>query len=143
MTASVEVEKSSKKYLENTKVELGECYNGRVLIVEDNAVNLKIATLFFKKLGLEVCAMFDGQEVVEQVKNNEYDIIFMDMMMPVKDGVTATKELRSKGIDTPIIAMTANAFDLHVEKCYDAGMDGFLAKPLERRAILVELNKYL
>ena len=142
-TASVEVEKSSKKYLENTKVELGEWYNGRVLIVEDNAVNLKIATLVFKKLGLEVCAMFDGQEAVEQVKNNQYDIIFMDMMMPVKDGVTATKELRSKGINTPIIAMTANAFDLHVEKCYDAGMDGFLAKPLERQAILVELNKYL
>lgn len=102
----------------------------RVLLVEDEAVNRLVAETLLTDVGLTVDLAENGQEAVDLAKANAYDLILMDMQMPVMDGVSATKEIRqSLGQDMPIIAVTANAFEEQRQECLSAGMNGFLTKP--------------
>jgi two-component system, sensor histidine kinase len=142
-TATVVVQKSNEQVKSKTQDQKNMKFSGRALIVEDNAVNQKIAAKVLENFGLEVTIMHNGLEAVTEVRNGAFDIIFMDMMMPVMDGVTATTLLREKGITTTICAMTANAFQEDKDKCFDAGMNGFLSKPLQRTQLINELNKAL
>ena len=118
-------------------------FHGRVLLVEDNAVNKKIATKILQKMHLEVETADNGQEALDMCHEHSYDLIFMDVMMPVMDGLEATSKLRDEGNKTPIVAMTANAFEEDKRKCLSAGMDGFLSKPLKKNEIIFELDRFL
>ncbi|RYX85998.1 response regulator [bacterium] len=107
----------------------------RILVAEDNLVNQKVISLQLQKLGHRPCVCNNGEIVVEEWKKGHYDLILMDCQMPIKDGYTATREIRlledgKKHI--PIIALTANAMAEDRERSLAAGMDGHLSKPLKR-----------
>ena len=103
-----------------------------ILLVEDNLVNTQIATMMLKKLGYDCDVAENGQIAVDLVTNNIYDLIFMDMQMPVMDGIQATKLIRQdpQGKVVSIIAMTANVMQDDRDKCFEAGMDDFITKPV-------------
>ena len=101
----------------------------RVLIVEDTAVNIMVAQKFLEKWGMAVDSVENGFMAVEKVKNNVYDIILMDLQMPVMDGYEATRLIRGAGISTPIIALTAAAVSEVVERIQSVGMNAYVTKP--------------
>jgi signal transduction histidine kinase len=112
-----------------------------ILVAEDNNINQIIARKLFSKLGYTVDIAVNGLLAVTAVKNKHYDIIFMDMQMPEMDGVTATKEiLKLPGqTNVPIVAMTANVMDEDKQRCIDAGMVGFIGKPINIDHIINEI----
>lgn len=107
---------------------------GHVLVVEDNSVNREVARRFLEKLGQRVTLAADGAEGVALAQTGRFDLILMDMQMPVMDGIAATCAIRSAeapdGPKARIVAMTANASDSDRRLCLEAGMDGFVAKPV-------------
>ncbi len=113
-----------------------------ILVAEDNMINQKVAKTIFKNLGYEIALVANGNEAVKEAMSRNYDIVFMDIMMPEKDGVQATKELRIKGFKSPIIAMTANATKEGKNKAISFGMDGYITKPTKMEAIKKILIKY-
>jgi signal transduction histidine kinase/CheY-like chemotaxis protein len=117
----------------------------KILVAEDNLVNILIAQKMIAKVGLSCDIAKNGQEAVDAVEKNTYTLIFMDMQMPVMDGISATKIIRKlpNGINTPIVAMTANVFDEDRQKCHEAGMSDFLPKPITYKTIKNILDKFL
>ena len=113
-----------------------------ILLVEDNKINQKLALKVLKKMGHNVELAKNGKEAIEMVTANKYDLIFMDVQMPVMGGIEATEALRKSGIETPIIALTANAFEQDRLSCLNAGMNDFASKPLERTIIRELIQKY-
>ncbi|MEM1293857.1 MAG: ATP-binding protein [Verrucomicrobiota bacterium] len=107
----------------------------RVLVVEDNPVNQKVAVFTIERLGHEVDLAENGVEAVEAVQNNSYDVVFMDLEMPVMGGIEATLEIRRNpqpnNPDLRIMAMTGHVFDAMRNRCAESGMDGFLPKPFK------------
>ncbi|MDP3761558.1 MAG: response regulator [Ramlibacter sp.] len=105
----------------------------RILLVEDNDINQQVARELLEDSGVVVDVADHGQIALEQIQRNTYDLVFMDMQMPVMDGVTATREIRKlPGLAAlPIVAMTANAMEQDRRKCLDAGMNDFLVKPID------------
>ncbi|MFT3713428.1 MAG: response regulator [Archangium sp.] len=103
----------------------------RVLVADDNAVNLRVARGMLERLGCEVTCVDDGARAVQAFEKGGWDVVFMDCQMPQLDGYEATARIRSleKGRRTPIVAMTANASNDDRQRCLDSGMDDFLAKP--------------
>ena len=121
---------------------------GRVLLVEDNPVNLAVAKKIVGQLGVKIDVARNGQEAVEKSEASAYAAILMDCQMPVMDGYTATKKIREREAASveprvPIIAMTANAMSGDRQKCLDAGMDDYLAKPLKPQLIEATLDQWL
>jgi signal transduction histidine kinase/ActR/RegA family two-component response regulator len=126
---------------------LGEDYPHTILVVEDNFTNQKVVVKTLLKLGYEADVANHGQEALEMAKEKNYNLIFMDMQMPVMDGVTATKEIlkycKDNGLEAPcILALTANALDEDRNVCLDCGMQDFITKPLQRRKLTEVLVKY-
>lgn len=105
--------------------------NKKILLVEDNELNYEIAKTVLEEAGFIVDGASNGKETVDKASDNTYDVILMDIQMPIMDGYEATKELRRLGNKTPIIAMTANAFSEDRKKAKDVGMDGYIAKPID------------
>ena len=111
--------------------------NLKVLLVEDNIINQKVAMAHFSNIELEVALAINGQEAVDMYKKNYYDLIFMDIQMPIMDGYEATKRIReienhlTYDKKTVIIAMTANALKGEKEKCIGLGMNDYLSKPFK------------
>jgi two-component system, sensor histidine kinase and response regulator len=123
----------------------GQGYGGRVLVVEDNPVNQKVAQKFLERLGCTVCVVADGKEAVDATARARFDLILMDMQMPVMDGIEATRAIRaaeSGGARTPIVALTANVLAGQFQSCLDAGMDDVLAKPLEAPRLREVLERF-
>lgn len=121
----------------------------RILLVEDNDLNAEIAQAYLKKEGVLVTRASNGQEAVEifsQAQPGTFDGILMDIMMPMMDGLTATRAIRSLGRPDaktiPILAMTANAFEEDAQKCLEAGMNAHLSKPLDVRRLFAALGQY-
>ncbi len=121
-----------------------------ILIVEDNSFNREIAHFVFESLGFEIDEAENGVVCLDKLNNskdNFYDIILMDIQMPIMDGYSTTREIRNnknKNISNiPIVAMTANAFDEDRKKCFDVGMNGHISKPLQTESVVKELSRVL
>lgn len=117
--------------------------NRRVLLVEDNEVNRKVAVRLLGKLQLEVDIAVNGREAVQKATENTYDLILMDCQMPEMDGYEATRTLRERGLQTPIVALTANALEGDREKCLACGMDDYLSKPIQADELRETLARWL
>jgi len=115
----------------------------RVLLVDDNQVNLMIAQKILTKFGLKITLAVNGKDAIEKIEQSSFDIVLMDIQMPVMDGLTATKFLRqnSKYKSLPIIAMSANVLPSDIEKVYQAGMNGHTGKPLKVEHMLEVILK--
>lgn len=122
--------------------------NKKALLVEDNDINLEIATILLQDLGLDVSTARNGQEAIDQFKKSKlytFDYIFMDIMMPIKNGLEATREIRvlprrdAKSVH--ILTMSANAFESDIQECLKAGMDGHIAKPITMELLKEKLVK--
>ena len=132
--------------LEEVGAGLSEQYDGSILLVEDNEVNQKVALKMLENFGLNIHLASDGVEALTHCRKNHYDLIFMDLQMPNMDGYEATKAIRNEvGLnqDTPIIALTANAFYDVKGNCMEAGMTDFLAKPYKKEYLRDLLAKWL
>jgi two-component system, sensor histidine kinase and response regulator len=130
-----------------TTGEAARRYTGHVLLVEDNAVNQKVAVRFLERMGCKVRVADNGAEGVKAWQEGRFDIVLMDLQMPVMDGLTATRSIRAmeeagNRESTPIVALTANAMAGQLERCMEAGMSGFLTKPLEIARLHETLDRY-
>ena len=115
----------------------------RILVVDDVPANIKLAAKILEKTGCKVSSAENGIDAIEKILNNSFNVVLMDMQMPEMDGLEATAKLREKGVQVPIIALTANAFESDYAKCIEAGMDDFLSKPLKKDLVLECVNKWL
>jgi CheY-like chemotaxis protein len=120
----------------------------RILLVEDNMINRKVATKLIEKSGYTVDCALNGVEALKRIKKTDepYDLILMDCQMPVMDGYEATREIRRMEGDqrrTPIIAITANAMKGDRQRCLAAGMDDYISKPINSEVLHAMLNHWL
>ena len=111
----------------------------RVLVVEDNTINQMVALRHLSKLGLQATAASNGREALELIARGSFDLILMDCQMPEMDGYEATQRIRRHEVESirklPVVAMTANAVISEKEKCVAAGMNDYLSKPFEPKAL--------
>jgi CheY-like chemotaxis protein len=122
----------------------------RALLVEDNELNAEIATEILEMTGITVDTANDGSTAIDMIRERQdikYDIIFMDIQMPIMNGYDAARAIRNLGCDycksVPIIAMTANAFAEDVQSAFSAGMNEHIAKPLDLKALAAVLDKWV
>lgn len=139
--SDAEIEGSPRREEEST-------IEGRVLVVEDNAINRRVLSELLTRRGLEVETAIDGLDGSRRATGHHepedaFDLIFMDMQMPVQDGYAATRELRAKGLTIPIIALTASAMAEDRRRCTDAGCNAHLAKPIDNVLLDELLSQYL
>jgi len=115
-----------------------------VLLVEDHAINQKLAVVLLERWGHRVTVADNGQLALDAMERQRFDVVLMDMMMPVMDGLEATRRIRASetGQHVPIIAMTANAMESDRQRCIDAGMDDYLSKPIKALELQELLKKY-
>ena len=114
----------------------------KILIAEDNDSNFVLMSYILKKY-YQFERARNGQEAVEMVDKNQYDIVLMDIKMPVMNGLEATKAIKEKHPDLPILALTANAFDSDRQLAMDAGCDDFLSKPVSSEECLETIKRYI
>ncbi len=124
--------------------------HGRVLLVEDGPDNQRLIAFVLRKAGAEVALAENGQGAVSAVlaalpagPERPFDVILMDMQMPVLDGYAATRQLRSMGYRGPIVALTAHAMTQDRQKCLEAGCNDYLPKPIDRRKLLETVEQYM
>jgi len=117
--------------------------SGDVLVAEDSKTNQELIKLLLKRMGLKVTMVEDGKECIDIALSRTFDLILMDIQMPNVNGYEATKTLRKKQVQTPIIALTAYALKADRQKCLDAGCDDYIAKPINRKILLKKVRKYL
>jgi CheY-like chemotaxis protein len=136
---ALNLDRSEKK--SNGNLGINSC---RVLLAEDNEVNQFATLCMLKKLGYTTDAVSSGREAIESLKRHQYDIILMDVQMPDTDGLEATREIRKLWPDSgiKIIALTAHALKGDRERCIEAGMDGYIAKPIRIGDLAEALEKY-
>ena len=119
----------------------------RILLCEDNVVNRFVAVSLLKRLGHHVQTASDGRAAVALLEHDRFDLVFMDVQMPEMDGFEATAIVRDReratGERLPIIAMTANAMTGDREQCFDAGMDGYVSKPIDPKHVVDEMTRVL
>lgn len=118
--------------------------NKKILLVEDNPLNRLVVRTVLKIHGIAITEANNGQEAIDQMTSNRFDLILMDVQMPMMDGITATKIIRSEiSGDIPIIALTANALRSELDHCIAAGMNDFVTKPFDETTLIRVLLNYL
>ncbi|MFC5497923.1 response regulator [Caenimonas terrae] len=124
---------------------LGALHGARILVVEDNEINQMVAREMLESAGFVVDVADNGQLGLERVQQADYDLVFMDMQMPVMDGLTSTREIRkiARLARLPILAMTANAMEHDRRRCIDAGMNDAVIKPIDPNALWAALVRWL
>lgn len=116
----------------------------KVLIVEDNEINAEVVKVMLEGAGYQIVIATDGEKALQACIFEQYDLILMDMHMPVMDGITATQKLRREmNFTNPIIALSANAFVEDREHCIEAGMNDFISKPVEKQALLATIKRHI
>ncbi len=120
-----------------------ELFSGNVLIAEDTAMLQLLERRIFEQLGLTVTFANNGKEAVDLVAARPFDLIFMDMQMPVMDGIEACRQLRDQGNQIPIIALTANVMQKHRDQFRAVGCNEFLDKPISKQKLIALLQQYL
>ena len=121
-----------------------EPINAKVLLVEDGIDNQKLITLILKKANVQVVIAENGQLGVDALQgDHDFDLVLMDMQMPVMDGYQATKEIRKQGMDIPIIALTAHAMASDQKECLDAGCDEYATKPINRDRLYRLIRQFI
>ncbi|MGO4380792.1 response regulator [Pseudoduganella sp. RAF53_2] len=121
----------------------------KVLLAEDNAVNVEVASAMLEGLGLDVVCAANGDEALHSARAGEFDLVLMDCMMPGKDGFEATAEIRKheqlqgRARQLPIVAITANALQGDRERCLAAGMDDYLSKPFSQQSLAATLGRWV
>jgi PAS domain S-box-containing protein len=146
---SVVIEKNhmqANKFIASQEKSLEES-TAQILLAEDNDLNKQVALRILKKLGYEADAVKNGVEALKAVQKHAYELVLMDCQMPEMDGYTATEEIRkleeNKDKHIPIIALTAHALKGDKDRCMQAGMDGYLSKPIDVRALSNTLQQWL
>ncbi|MCE2571090.1 HAMP domain-containing sensor histidine kinase [Motilimonas eburnea] len=136
---------ASTTFSQHENEPLAQQLEGRILLAEDVTTNQLVATAMLEKFGLNVDIAQNGQQAIEKWRQQDYDLILMDCQMPVLDGYQATIRIRAEelGDPIPIIALTANALDTDRTRCFDVGMNDFLAKPFEQQALIRMLQHWL
>lgn len=140
------VEGKRKKEYDDKNVLAGK----RILVVDDNEVNLEIATFLLENHGAECLVAHNGRECLEMYLGRDagyFDMILMDVRMPVMNGYETTKAIRATNkadaMTVPIVAMTANAFTEDKRKCWSAGMNDHIAKPIDVEVMLETIGRYI
>jgi signal transduction histidine kinase/CheY-like chemotaxis protein len=134
---------ANNKNLDETKEKKEHNFSGKkVLLVDDNLINIMVGKQILEKSKLIVDVANDGLAALKKVKENEFDIILMDIQMPIMDGYTATKEIRKFNITTPILALSANVFMEIKDKIDDCGMNGFIFKPFTPEELLNQIENF-
>ncbi len=121
----------------------GDLSGVRVLLAEDNRINAEVAVEILKEAGASVDVAVNGREAVDMALEDPYDIVLMDIEMPVMGGYEAARLLRESNLTLPVVAMTAHAMEGVREACLDAGMNDYIAKPIEPHVILNVLSRWL
>jgi len=121
----------------------------KILLVEDNLLNQKVVIFNLKKFKYDITPVENGKDAIESFKNNIYDIILMDIMLPDSNGLEITAEIRKIEIKNkiinpvPIIAITANTLDNEHKRCVEAGMNDYLSKPFTAEQLIEKINKFI
>ena len=116
--------------------------SARILVAEDNTSNQRVIDYFLRPIGAAVTIVGDGQQALEALAQAPFDLVLMDMQMPVMDGLEATRRLRASGgvnANIPVIALTANVMEDQKKACFAAGMTGHVAKPIDARVLLTSV----
>jgi CheY-like chemotaxis protein len=124
--------------------EMAERHPLRILLAEDNAVNQKLAIKLLSQMGYRADVAGNGLEVIEAIERQKYDVVLMDVQMPEMDGLEASRQICSRwprGKRPRIVAMTANAMQGDKEKCFEAGMDDYVSKPVRVGELISALDR--
>lgn len=132
--------------LDKDKIIIQKIYDfkdANILVCEDNEINGKIIKEFLTYKNANVTLVENGKKALLRIKKYKYDLILMDIQMPILNGYEATKEIRKLGIDTPIIALTANAFNHDIDEAYQAGVNDYLIKPITMTSLYDKIYDYI
>ena len=114
-----------------------------VLVVEDNLLNLTVVKAFLMRWGAQVTHANNGQECLDIAAKQGFDLILMDIMMPIMDGLTASKTLRERACEVPILALTATVMDDEAKTILESGMNDFLLKPFRPDDLEAKIRDYM
>lgn len=149
-TLSINLPKANAEEYASTYAQFGKKtgsteFSGKILVVDDVTVNQLVIQAILEAMGLVVCTADNGLDAIEAWREESFDMILMDCEMPEMDGYTAAHEIRrlEEKTRTPIVALTANAYEENREKCLAAGMDDFLTKPIEKNQVIRVLGQWL
>lgn len=117
--------------------------DNKILIVDDDNVNQMLIRKMLDSVGANTFTAFDGKEAVDMAQGKDFDLIFMDIQMPVMDGYDATKSLRNQGFKKPILALSADLTSEDREKCLRVGMNDFLMKPFQKKRLIDLLKEWI
>ena len=142
-TITLDVEKAeAADPVQEVKVVRRSIAGMKILLCEDNAMNAEIASEILKRAGADVAVAYDGKQGVEKVLEEQFDVVLMDIRMPVMNGYEAARAIRQFNTELPIIALSADAFESDRQEARKAGMNGHLAKPLNVDELIAEVSKY-
>ena len=141
---SVVNDNPNQKPLDKTNEQIPDWRQFKFLLVEDNSVNRKVALGFLSDTGVQTDICENGEQAIQQLGKQSYDLVLMDIQMPIMDGLTATKIIRNElGLTTPIVAMTAHALAADKQKSLASGMNNHITKPIDPPVLYATLNQYL
>ena len=127
-----------------TADEISQDYQGKILVCEDSELNQRLVRAILKRKGLKVDVASNGEKALLFLEEKTYDLIFMDVQMPVKNGYETTKIIRDQlKLSTPIVALTANFMAAERQKCREVGMDDYLAKPFQKKQLFEKVEKWV